>query len=149
MNSSLFLKWYSAPVFIVILTLILLYCQFFASGLISSAALFLRAACVKFTFDNKIEAMHERSLVSIKVEPRSTSRLSSAFFIFFFLVILVMKIYVRTQKRVSGNQPLVSSSLHFIVADNCETLWNKQRARNLFNSASFFQLKLPGALMLP
>ena len=37
--------------------------------------------CVKFTFANKIEAMHERSLVSVKVEPRSTSRLSSALFI--------------------------------------------------------------------
>ena len=33
---------------------------------------------VKFSFANKIEAMHERSLVSVKVEPRSTSRLSSA-----------------------------------------------------------------------
>ena len=32
--------------------------------------------CVKFTFANKIEALHERSLVSVKVEPRSTSRLS-------------------------------------------------------------------------
>ena len=29
----------------------------------------------------KKEAMHERSLVSVKVEPRSTSRLSSALFI--------------------------------------------------------------------
>ena len=38
--------------------------------------------CVKFTFGNKIvEAMHERSLVSVKVEPRSTSRLCSALFI--------------------------------------------------------------------
>ena len=38
--------------------------------------------CVKFTFANKIiEAMHERSLVRAKVEPRSTSRLSSALFI--------------------------------------------------------------------
>ena len=37
--------------------------------------------CVKFTFANKIKAMYERSLVSVKVEPRSTSRLSSALFI--------------------------------------------------------------------
>ena len=28
---------------------------------------------VKFTFANEIEAVHERSLVSVKVEPRSTS----------------------------------------------------------------------------
>ena len=38
-------------------------------------------SCVRFKFANKIEAMHERSLVSVKVEPRSTSRLSSALFI--------------------------------------------------------------------
>ena len=38
--------------------------------------------CVKFTFGNKIiEAMHERSLVRAKVEPRSTSSLNSALFI--------------------------------------------------------------------
>ena len=41
--------------------------------------------CVKFTFANKIEAMYERSLVSVEVEPRSTSCelpcLSSALFI--------------------------------------------------------------------
>ena len=36
--------------------------------------------CVKFTFANKIEAMPERSLVSVKVEPRSTSRSSLALF---------------------------------------------------------------------
>ena len=35
---------------------------------------------VKSTFANKIGAMHERSLVSVRVEPRSTSRLSSALF---------------------------------------------------------------------
>ena len=32
---------------------------------------------VKFTFTNKIEAMHGRLLVSVKVEPSSTSRLIS------------------------------------------------------------------------
>ena len=37
-------------------------------------------SCVKFTIANKIEAMHERSLVSVKVEPRSTSRLRSGLF---------------------------------------------------------------------
>ena len=38
---------------------------------------------VKFTFANKVEAMHERSLVSVKVEPRSLvePRLSSARFL--------------------------------------------------------------------
>ena len=29
--------------------------------------------CVKFTLANKIEPTHERSLVSVKLEPRSTS----------------------------------------------------------------------------
>ena len=37
--------------------------------------------CVKFTFANKIEAMHKWSLVNVKVEPRLTSRLCSALFI--------------------------------------------------------------------
>ena len=37
--------------------------------------------CVKFTFAMKIEAMHERSQVSVKVEPRSTPRLNAALFI--------------------------------------------------------------------
>ena len=37
--------------------------------------------CVKFTFANKIEAVQERSLVSVKVERLSTSCLSSALFI--------------------------------------------------------------------
>ena len=31
--------------------------------------------CVKFTFPTNIEAMHERLVVSVTVEPRSTSRL--------------------------------------------------------------------------
>ena len=37
--------------------------------------------CVKFTLANKIEAIHVGSLVSVKGEPRSTSRLSSELFI--------------------------------------------------------------------
>ena len=43
---------------------------------------FFRApTCVKFTFANKMEAKYERSHVSVKVEPRSSSRLISALFI--------------------------------------------------------------------
>ena len=41
---------------------------------------FYVGTCVKFTFANKMEARHERSLISVKVEPHSTSRLSSALF---------------------------------------------------------------------
>ena len=68
-----------------------------------------KTACssVKFTLANKIEAMHERTLVSVKVEPRSTSSLSSALFILpLFYVIKIYVANVRSQKRVSGNQPL-------------------------------------------
>ena len=39
--------------------------------------------------------MHERSLVDVKVEPRSTSRVSSALFIFLYIIICVIQIYVR------------------------------------------------------
>ena len=42
---------------------------------------FYARTSVKFTFANKIEAMHERSLVSVKFEPRLISRLSSTLFI--------------------------------------------------------------------
>ena len=57
-----------------------------------------------------MEAVHERSLVSVKVEPRSTSRLSSALFIlplFYFKVdrlqiILVAKKYISTCRNCSS-----------------------------------------------
>ena len=66
--------------------------------------------CVKFTFANKIEALHERSLVSVKVEPRSTSRLSSALFILplFFLrdLNLLPLSCVVKNASLSANQPL-------------------------------------------
>ena len=42
--------------------------------------------CVNFTSENKKEAMHERSLVSVKLEPTCVN--------------------VPSQKYVSGNQPL-------------------------------------------
>ena len=42
---------------------------------------FYVGTCVKFTFANKMEARHEKSLISVKVDPRSTSLLSSALFI--------------------------------------------------------------------
>ena len=37
--------------------------------------------CVKFMFANKIEAIYERSHVSVKVEPRSTLRFISTLYI--------------------------------------------------------------------
>lgn len=63
--------------------------------------------CVKFKFANKIhvEAVHEWSLVRVKVEPHSTSCLSSALFILpLFYVIRIYVHYMHSQKRVSGNQ---------------------------------------------
>ena len=57
----------------------------FVLGLIQVSRNFYVRTSVKFTFANKIaeEAMHERSFVhvSVKIEPCSTSRLSSALFI--------------------------------------------------------------------
>ena len=41
-----------------------------------------------------MEGMHERSLVSVKVEPCSTSRLSSALFSCLYFI-YVIKVYVR------------------------------------------------------
>ena len=50
---------------------------------------------VKFTFANKIEAMYERSHVSVKVELRSTSRLSSTLYILPPFYLRDYRIYVR------------------------------------------------------
>ena len=55
--------------------------RFSCEGWFPVSRYFYVRTCVKFTIGNKIEAMHERSLDSVKVEPRSTSRLSSAIFI--------------------------------------------------------------------
>ena len=41
-----------------------------AEGLFQVSRNFYVRTCVKFTFANKIEIMHERSLVSVKVELR-------------------------------------------------------------------------------
>ena len=52
---------------------------------------FYSRTCVKFTFANEIEAKHLRSLVSVKVEPRTWLKFTW--------------VNLRSQKRVSGNQP--------------------------------------------
>ena len=52
--------------------------------------------CVKFTLANKIEALYEKSHVSVKVEPRSTSRLLSTLYILpLFYLLYLIKIFVR------------------------------------------------------
>ena len=50
-------------------------------GLIPLSRNFYVRTCVKFTFANKIGVLCERSYVSVKVEPRSTSRLISTLYI--------------------------------------------------------------------
>ena len=73
----------------------LLFCQSKPTAFLSFSSLLLISSlrvdfqcrmifvrmCIKFTFANKIEAMHERLLISVKVEPCLTSHLSSALFI--------------------------------------------------------------------
>ena len=83
---------------------------------------------VKFTFANKIEAVHERWLVTAKFKSRSTSRQRSA------LVILPLfyvsdYVNVRRQKRVNGNQdrPLLS------VLQRCPA-YRESRQRDTTNS---------------
>ena len=69
-------------------------------GLIFTVAYFLRAYVPKISVrQKKIEAMQEWSLVSVKVEPRSTSHLSSSLFhLGSIFIIYVIKINVRNQK---------------------------------------------------
>ena len=50
--------------------------------------------CIKFTFASKIEATHERSLVNVNIEPRSTPCSNSAFLCCLYFI-YVIKIYVR------------------------------------------------------
>ena len=71
--------------------------------------------CVKFTFANEIEAVYERSLVSVKVEPRSTTLslklstfyLASILFTWLKFTCVTVRyralpcVTVRIQKRVS------------------------------------------------
>ena len=58
------------------------------------------------TCADKVEAMHERTLVSVKVEPRPISSLSSALFYLASIYLpdknLPARVNVRSQKRVSG-----------------------------------------------
>ena len=72
---------------------------------------------VKFTFANKIggEAMHERSLVHAKRKNWSSLNFSfklSTFYLAFILFtwLKFTCINLRSQKRVSGNQPLREAS---------------------------------------
>ena len=66
--------------------------------------------------------MHERSLVRVKVEPRSTYGLSSALYILPLFHLRdynqFMRVNARSQKRVSGKPPLSHSpTLFFCTRD--------------------------------
>ena len=67
----------------------------FCKGWFPVSRKFYMSTRVTFTFANKIEAMHERLLVSVKVEPRSTSRFEAQHFLSCLYFIYVNKIYVR------------------------------------------------------
>ena len=92
--------------------------------------------CVKFTFANKMKAMHERSLESVKVEPRSTSRLSSALQFYLSSILFTWLKFtcfnVRSQTRVSGNQPL-GWAVRF---QHVNAVWTSLCQRNSFRSES-------------
>ena len=70
--------------------------------------------CVKFTFANKIEETRERSLVSVKVEPRSTSRLISALFILplFYLRDYNLRALTNVTKNASVEISLEEAKMH-------------------------------------
>ena len=91
-----------------------------SQGWFSVSRIFYVRTSAKFTFANKIEAMHGRSLVSVKVEPRSASRFSSALFILPLLIYLI-KIYVRLS----------------CVAKNASVEINLKKVRNLINFFDF------------
>ena len=59
--------------------------------------------CIKFSFANKIKAIYERSLVSVKALSRSISRLSSALPILplFYLVIKILLALTFVAKNAS------------------------------------------------
>ena len=72
--------------------------------------------CLKFTFANKIEAMHQRSLVSVKVEPRSACRLSSALF-------SLASILFKRLKFTCVNGLLLGVTVHeFMLISICQCL---------------------------
>ena len=76
-------------------------------GWFSLSRSFYVRRCVNFTFANKIEAVYERSHASVKVEPRSTSHLISTLYMLPLFRLKLTCVNVRSQKRVSGNQPLL------------------------------------------
>ena len=52
--------------------------------------------CVKFTFANETDALHERPLLRVKVEPCSTSRLSSALFLLLLFYLRALTCVAKT-----------------------------------------------------
>ena len=91
--------------------------------------------CVKFTFANKIEAMKDKSLVSVKDEPRSTSHLSSALFLLplFYLHDLNLRALTCIAKNASSREESHDNKGIFILFLNTK----KTRVIFLFYSSVY------------
>ena len=74
--------------------------------------------CVKVTFANKIEAMHERSLVSVKVEHRSTFKLST-FYVIKILRALTCVANSRQWKSTCNGRNMVDQQLPTLLDVTC------------------------------
>ena len=73
--------------------------------------------CVKFTFADIIEAMPERSHVSVnRISLNFTFNLNNLYLVFILFTWLKFTcVNVHSQKRVSGNQPLSTVSKHLLL----------------------------------
>ena len=74
--------------------------------------------CVKVTFANKIEAMHERSLVSVKVEHRSTFKLSTFYVIKIFTCVNVRSKFASVEINLNGRN-MVDEQLPTLLDVTC------------------------------
>ena len=74
--------------------------------------------CVKVTFANKIEAMHERSLVSVKVEHRSTFKLSTFYVIKIFTCVNVRSKFASVEINLNGRN-MVDQQLPTLLDVTC------------------------------
>ena len=70
--------------------------------------------CVKFTFADKIEGMHERSPVRVNVEPRSISPLSSALFILPLFYLRDYNLRALTSVAKNASNKCLSSKALFV-----------------------------------
>ena len=74
--------------------------------------------CVKVTFANKIEAMHERSLVSVKVEHRSTFKLSTFYVIKILRALTCVAKFASVEINLNGRN-MVDQQLPTLLDVTC------------------------------